>query len=58
MPDDQNEPLNRSVKVTPSVHRALLRARRGDMTMNDAIADALRDYEPYQYDPAAALEDA
>lgn len=55
MPEDQNEPLNRSVKVSPSTHTALKRARRGDMTMNDVIRDALREYEPYNPDPAAAL---
>lgn len=57
MPEDQNEPLNRTVKVTPSTHTALKRARAGDMTINDVIADALRDYEPPQYDHAAALEE-
>jgi hypothetical protein len=58
MPEDNSEPLNKTVKVTPSVHTALTTARRGGMTMNDVIADALRDYEPYNPDPAAALENA
>ena len=57
MPEDNNEPLNRSVKVTPSTHTALKRARRGSMTINDVIADALRDYEPNQYDHTAVLEE-
>jgi hypothetical protein len=57
MRENQNEPLDRSVKVTPSTHTALKRARRGDMTMNDIIADALRDYEPYNPDPTVALDD-
>jgi hypothetical protein len=58
MPGDNSEPLNKTVKLTPSVHTALMRARRGGMTMNDVIRDALRDYEPNHPDPAAALEDA
>jgi len=57
MSEGQNEPLNRSVKITPSTHTALKRARRGDMTMDDVIADALRDYEPYNPDPAVVLDD-
>jgi hypothetical protein len=58
MPEDNSEPLNKTVKVTPSVHTALVRARRGDMMMNDVIADALRDYEPAHYDHTEPLEKA
>jgi hypothetical protein len=49
---------NKRIRVRPSTHTALKRARRGDMTLDDVIRDALRDYEPYNFDPAAALEDA
>lgn len=45
------------VRVSDSTHTALKRARRGDMTFDDVIADALRDYEPYNPDPAVVLDD-
>lgn len=48
---------SKRIRVSPSTHRALKSARVGDMTLDDVIADALRDYEPHRPDPAAALEE-
>ena len=56
--DSESRELNTHVRISDSTHRALKAARRGDMTFDDVIADALREYEPYNPDPAAALEDA
>lgn len=53
--DDDDRKLNTHVRVSDSTHRALKAARRGDMTFDDVIRDALRGYEPYNPDPAAAL---
>lgn len=59
MPENTDErKRSKRIRVSPSTHTALKRARRGDMTLDDVIADALRDYEPPQYDHAAALEEA
>lgn len=55
--DTGGRELTTHVRVSDSTHRALKAARRGDMTFDDVIADALRDYEPHNPDPAAVLDD-
>jgi len=54
--DDTDRELNTHVRVSQSTHRALKAARRGDMTFDDVIRDALREYEPYDPDPAEVLK--
>jgi hypothetical protein len=56
MPTESDRELNTHVRISGSTHRALKTARRGDMTLDDVIRDALRDYEPYDPDPAEALK--
>jgi hypothetical protein len=59
MPDKEDErKRSKRIRVRPSTHTALKRARRGDMTMDDVIADALREYEPAHYDHTEPLEEA
>lgn len=53
--DATDRELNTHVRISDSTHRALKAARRGDMTFDDVIRDALIDYEPYNPDPADAL---
>lgn len=54
--NDGEEELQKQVKVTPTVHKALMGARVGPMSMNDVIADALQDYEPRNpSDPQSVL---
>jgi len=54
--DATEQNLTRHIRVAPSTHRALKAARCGDMTFDDVIRDALREYEPYDPDPVDALE--
>jgi hypothetical protein len=48
--------LNRHVRVAPSTHEALKAAARGDMTLDDVVREALREYEPDHPDPVDVLE--
>jgi len=54
--DSDGRELTTHVRVSDSTHQALVAARRGDMTFDDVIRDALREYEPNDPDPVAALE--
>ena len=49
---------SKRIRVALSTHAALKRARRGDTTLDDVIADALMDYEPAHYDHTEPLEEA
>jgi hypothetical protein len=55
-PDRTERELNTHVRISASTHQALKVARRGDMTFDDVIRDALREYEPYDPHPMDALE--
>jgi hypothetical protein len=57
--ESEERERNRRIRVSPKTHRALKAARVGDMTLDDVIQDALREYEPHSpADPVDILGEA
>jgi len=57
MPEYEKQ-ANKTVKVRASTHTALKRCATGNLTMDDVIRDALRDYDPPRPDHTEPLEEA